>query len=461
MSELIDLANMDGVTPLDPETLEADGIQTVIVAAPDMQGRLFGRRMSPRQFRQRLSGIDGCTCALAWDIEQSLELKVDYAGFHTGWQDFKLVPDLATLRPLGWLDGVALCLADLREQEGGAVPIAPRAILAGQVDRLAALGYDAYVGSELEFYLYRGTYAEARAAGFQGLTPTTGYHADYLISPGNAMEPFFRRLRRGMERSGVELELEQGEWGLGQWEVNVRYGTALAAADNHVLFKMATKEVAELEGLCATFMARPSNDAIGSSGHVHLSLRAREDDAHPFYDHAAPDRLSALYRWAVGGVLHHAADFMAWYAPSVNAYRRVSRDELVAGAGATWGYDNRTVSIRTAGGAPETLRMELRLSGADVNPYLAFAGLLASVAEGIERKLDPGPPVVGNAYGQERRALPADLSAAAAALAGSDAARSAFGDLVVDHYAAVAAHEWQEFMSVVGEWEVRRYFEQI
>ncbi|MBB4660660.1 glutamine synthetase family protein [Conexibacter arvalis] len=452
------LQEMPGRLALDE--LEAAGIETVIVAAPDMQGRLFGRRMSPAQLRRRLDGIDLCTCTLAWDIDQSLELQVDYAGFHTGWQDMRLVPDPATLRRLGWLEGVALCFGDLRDDEGATVPIGPRAMLQGQIERLAQLGYEARIGSELEFYLYRGTPTEARAAGYRGLTPTTEHHADYLISPGNLMEPFFGRLRRGLEASGVELELEQGEWGLGQWEVNMRYGPPLEAADRHALFKLATKEVATLEGLCATFMARPSNEAIGSSGHVHLSLLDRDGGA-AFHDGDGERGLSAAYRAAVGGVLDHAAEFMAWYAPTVNSYRRASRDELVAGAGATWGYDNRTTTVRTVGATPESLRLELRLPGADGNPYLVFAALLASVADGLERQLDPGPPVRGNAYEQERRPLPADLAAAAAALRGSAEARAAFGDVAVDHYAAVAEHEWEQFMAVVGEWEIARYFEQI
>jgi glutamine synthetase len=441
------------------EDLEGQGIRTVVVAAPDMQGRLFGRRMSPEQLRGRLAGFDVCTCTLAWDVDQELGLPLEYAGFHTGWHDLVLVPDLKTLRPLAWHDGIALCFADLREKSGGEVPVSPRSMLLGQIRRLADLGYEAEIGGELEFYLYRGSYEEARADEYRSLRPTTGYHADYLISPGNLAEPFFRRLRDGLESADVPLELEQGEWGLGQWEINMHHARALAAADNQTLFKLATREIAALEGMCATFMARPTNDALGSSGHIHLSL-AGADGGFPFFDPEASDHLSEIYRWAVGGVLAHAADFMAWYAPTINSYRRVSRDELVAGAGATWGYDNRTVSVRTIGGSAASLHLEFRIPGADTNPYLAFAALLASVIEGIESQLDPGPPVVGSAYESERVALPENLSEAAAALRRSKVARRAFGDLAVDHYATVAEFEWQQFMAVVGEWEIARYFEQ-
>jgi glutamine synthetase len=347
------------IAALDPERLEADGYETVIVAAPDMQGRLFGRRMPPTIFLDKLGGIEACKCTLAWDIEQDLSLQVDFAGFDTGWPDLTLAPDLATLRPLGWMDGVALCFADVVDEDGAAVPIAPRNLLKKQVERLAGIGYQPFLGSELEFFLYRSTPEEARKAGYQGLPPTTRHHADYLIAAGNETEAFFRRLRKGLEPSGVILELGQVEWGLGQWEIGIHYDGALTTADAHVLFKMAVKDLAARDGMIATFMARPSTaeigihydgalttaDAhvlfkmavkdlaardgmiatfmarpstaeIGSSGHIHCSLRG--PDSEPvFYDDAAADRLSTTYRWAVGGILDHAPELMVWYAPTV------------------------------------------------------------------------------------------------------------------------------------------------
>ena len=442
-----------------PEDLAEAGVRTLVLAAPDMQGRLFGRRMPVSQFLERPQGIDVCTCALAWDVGQELGLQVDFAGFQTGWHDFRLAPDPTMLRLLGWHDGLAVCFADVVEPDGAPVAIAPRNILKRQIERLKALGYEASVGSELEFFLYATSYDDAQAAGFRDLKPTTRYNADYLVSPGNVLAPFFDRLRDGAERSGVGLELEQGEWGLGQWELNMRHGPALQTADHHVLFKLAVKEVAQLEGMSATFMARPSTAEIGSSGHLHVSLRTL-DGTPAFYDESAERHLSKRYRSAVGGVLTHAAELMAWYAPTINSYRRVARDELVAGSGATWGYDNRTTSIRTVGHTPDTVRMELRLTGADVVPHLAIAAVLASIADGIERELDPGPPVVGNAYERDREPLPDDLREAAKAWRASAFARQAFGDDVVDHYAAVADFEWQQFMAQVTDWEIRRYYEQ-
>jgi glutamine synthetase len=445
---------------LDPERLQADGYETVIVAAPDMQGRLFGRRMSPAIFLAKLAGIEACSCTLAWDIEQDLGLQVDFAGFHTGWPDLTLAPDLNTLRPLGWMDGVALCFADVVDADGAAVPIAPRNLLKTQVERLVGMGYEPFLGSELEFFLYRSTPEDARKAGYQALPPTTRHHADYLIAAGNETEAFFRRLRKGLEPAGIMLELGQVEWGLGQWEIGIHYDRALATADAHVLFKMAVKDLAARDGMIATFMARPSTAEIGSSGHIHCSLRGRDSEP-VFYDDAAADRLSPTYRWAVGGILNHAPELMVWYAPTVNSYRRVSRDELVAGAGCTWGYDNRTVSVRTVGRDADALRLELRLAGADHNPYLSFAALLASISEGLDQRTDPGPPRNGNAYDQVRPPLPGELAQAAALFRASGTARRWFGDDVVEHYANVAQFEWDQFMAQVTDWEIRRYFEQI
>ncbi len=445
---------------LEVDDLESQGIETVVVAAPDLQGRLFGRRMPRDAFRERPEGVDVCTCTLAWDMEQDLEVPgVAFAGFHNGWPDFRLVPDLSTLRPLGWLDGVAICFADIVDQDGQPVDIAPRNLLQAQLRRLRDAGYEAYIGSELEFYLYRNDPDAARRMQYRDLAPTTSAHVDYLISPGNLMEPFFRRVAHGLARSGITMETAQNEWGHGQWELGVRYDAALRTADAHTLFKLAIKELAAREGMVATFMARPSTESIGSSGHVHLSLRDRAG-GFPFYDGEADHRLSHLFRSAVGGLLTHASDLMLWYAPNVNSYRRVSRDELVAGAGATWGYDNRTVSVRTLGSSPSSLHLEFRLPGADVNPYLAFAGMIASVTAGIEGGIDPGPPLEGNAYAQDRAPLPAHLAEASAAFRRSESTRRWFGDRVVDHYAAMADHEWSSFTNVVTEWEIARYFEQ-
>jgi glutamine synthetase len=370
------------------------------------------------------------------------------------------MPDVGTLRRVAWLDGVAACMADVVEHHGGPLlDIAPRSVLRRQIERLAALGYDAYVGSEPEFYLFRPGYDEAREGGYRNLRPTRLTHDDYLIQPANALEPFFRELRGGLIASGIDVELSQIEWGRGQWEMNVAYGPALENADCHVLFKMAVKDLAARNGMAATFMARPSDD-MGSSSHFHVSLRDREG-APAFHEAGAEGTLSAIGRQAVAGVLARAGELMLCYAPTINSYRRAAGRDLVAGFGATWGYDNRTTSMRVVGGSPSSLRMEWRVPGADVNAHIAVAALLASAADGIERGLDPGAAIAGNAYEHDVAPLPRDLRAAAEAFAGSAFAREAFGDRVVEHYAAAAEFEWRAFMDTVTEWEVDRYFEHI
>jgi len=375
--------------------LDRMGIDTVIIAGTDIQGRMFGKRMTPRVFATKVDeGLHICTCVYAWDMSQSLDgLHVDFAGAHTGWHDFALVPDLSTLRRAAWLDDTAICLADcVDENDGSQLAIAPRTILRRQVAALAERQLRAYTATELEFFLYRGTPSELRASGYRSMPPTTDVRADYNITEGNAMEPFFRGLRRALDDSGVPVDVAQVEYGLGQWEINLAYAEPLEMADRHVLFKQAVKDYATRHGYTATFMPRPVTDDLGSSCHIHASLR--DPSGTPLFHDAAGERgVSDALRHAVGGALAHAAELMCWYAPSINSYRRTTSRDF-AGNGLTWGFDNRTVTTRVLTGAPLATRLEFRLPGADVNPYLALAGLLASVIDGIDQRfgLERGKP---------------------------------------------------------------------
>jgi glutamine synthetase len=449
-------------TPLQPADLHDAGIDTVIIAGVDMQGRLFGKRMSTRVFEAKaLSGLHICTCVYAWDMTRSLEgLHVDFAGGHTGWHDFRLVPDLSTLRRAAWLDGTAICLADsVDEHTGELLPIAPRSILRQQVRALGQHGLRAYTATELEFYLYRGTPAELRAAGYRDLAPTTAVHADYNIAEGNGMEPFFRGLRLALDNSGIPTEVSQVEYGHGQWEINLEYADPLEMADRHVLFKQAVKDHAARHGYTATFMPRPMTADLGSSCHIHASLRGPQDDP-VLADAGSEHGVSATLRHAVGGVLAHTPELMCWYAPTVNSYRRTGSQDF-AGNGLTWGFDNRTVTTRVLTGSPAETRLEFRLPGADVNPYLGLAGLLASILDGIQSGTDPGLPHTGNAYDDVPSPIPATLLDAAGAFSRSDFAAAAFGKDVVQHYQAVAEFEWNAFLHSVTDWERDRYFEGI
>ncbi|RJQ82128.1 glutamine synthetase family protein [Amycolatopsis panacis] len=448
--------------PLELSELDALGIDTVVVAGVDLYGKLFGKRMPVRSFRRiGEAGLHVCTCVYAWDVTQDLdELQVDFAGAHTGWHDFRLRPDLGTLRRAAWLEDTAICLADsVDEHTGEPLPIAPRSVLGEQIRRLRGDGLTAHTATELEFHLYHGTPDELRRAGYHDLSPTTLARSDYAIAPGNALEPFFRTVRRALEASGIPVEVAQAEYGLGQWEINLEYGDALETADRHVLYKSAIQELARAHGMTATFMARPLTDGMGSSCHLHASIEDVEG-GHPFYDAAAARTVAPALRHAVGGLLQHTPDLMLWYAPTINSMRRLLSTDF-AGNGLTWGFDNRTTTCRLITGAPEANRLEMRLPGADVNPYLATAAVLASMRDGLSHGTEPGEPSLGDAYAGQDTGLPETLAEAAERFDRSAFTAAAFGKDVAKHYADVARNEWRVFLRSVGDWDRERYFESI
>jgi glutamine synthetase len=447
--------------PLTIDDLETGGYDTVIVCAPDMAGRLVGKRLTPRKFAEfRERGIAVSSCTFGWGISQDIGLEVPYTGWHTGWRDFLLVADLSTMRPAAWLEHTAIVLADIvEEHDRSPVEIAPRQILRRQIEALAADGLTADVGTELEFHLFRDGYDDLRRRGYRDRTPTTIIHADYTVQQVNAWEPFFRTLRNALDASGLDVEMSQGEWGLGQWEINLTYADALDMCDRHTIFKLAVKDVAARHGLSATFMPKPNAGEVGSSCHVHLSVRD-DQGGHPFFDHDADDHMSASMRHAIGGVLAHAGELMAWYAPTINSYRRTNSSDF-AGHGATWAFDNRTVSCRVLGTGASSMRLEWRVPGADVNPYLAVAGVIASIRDGIAHAIDPGPPSSGDAYQQETQKFPPHLGLAADAFLSSEWVAAAFGPAVAEQYGLTAQYEWNQFLDAVTDWELDRYFEVI
>lgn len=452
---------MSVFTPLTIDDLETGGYDTVIVCAPDMAGRLVGKRLTPRKFAEfRERGIAVSSCTFGWGISQDIGLEVPYTGWHTGWRDFLLVADLSTMRPAAWLEHTAIVLADIvEEHDRSPVEIAPRQTLRRQIEALAADGLTADVGTELEFHLFRDGYDDLRRRGYRDRTPTTIIHADYTVQQVNAWEPFFRTLRNALDASGLDVEMSQGEWGLGQWEINLTYADALDMCDRHTIFKLAVKDVAARHGLSATFMPKPNAGEVGSSCHVHLSVRDHQG-GHPFFDHDADDHMSASMRHAIGGVLAHAGELMAWYAPTINSYRRTNSSDF-AGHGATWAFDNRTVSCRVLGTGASSMRLEWRVPGADVNPYLAVAGVIASIRDGIAHAIDPGPPSSGDAYQQETQKFPPHLGLAADAFLSSEWVAAAFGPAVAEQYGLTAQYEWNQFLDAVTDWELDRYFEVI
>ena len=447
-----------GEAALAPEALEREGIETVVLAAQEAHGRLIGRRVSAGEFAAlQEGGVTLPSCVLAWDFAQNMDIEVAYAGMHTGYRDVVLKPDPTTLRRAGWLDATAICLCDFVEVEDHApVPIGPRNILRAQLAWAAELGIEPVLASELEFYLFRPGYEDARRAGYANLEPTLLAASDFSVRGADTYDPFFRRLREVLVGSGIAVEFLQPETGLGQWEVNFGHAGALRMADDHAIFKHAVKLVAQENGLSATFMARPSATDMGSSGHMHVSLRG--PDGPLFHDPEAEHGIGAKMRAAIGGVLRHAPELMLFYAPNVNSYKRTASGDF-AGCGGSWGVDNRTTSCRAVGSRPAATRFEFRVPGADVNPYLAIAALVASALQGVVDEVDPGPAVVGNAYDQVGSELPSNLAEAAAALRAGEFAAARFGADAVDHYARLAEWEAAKYALAVTDWETERYFE--
>ncbi|MET0451463.1 MAG: glutamine synthetase family protein [Mycobacterium sp.] len=452
---------------LDPDSLVERGYHTVVVASPDLQGRLVGRRVPAESFPRIVrQGVEVCTCVYAWDLDQDFSLieknVFPLCGMHNGLPDVTFKPDLTTLRTAAWLDGTAICLADPwdgKRQEF--LPLSPRTILRQQIERFEALGLHPKMGTELEFYLFRNDPRELRKSGFQNLEPTTVVPADFMIHEGSIFEPFFRKLRKDLQDSGIDMEAAQSEWGTGQWEMTFRYGDPLEMADRHAIYKLAVRDSAVAAGLSVTFMAKPINDGQpGSSCHVHFSA-LDHSGAPAFWDEAAESGISDRMLHAIGGVLQEIPTFMAWYAPTVNSYRRANTSDA-AGWGRTWGMDNRTTSVRIVGQSAQDLRFEFRLAGADTNPYLTLSALLASARLGIDQGLVPPTMTAGNGYDSAIDPdLPLHLGDAAKAFAASGFASDEFGPAVVEHIRILLEHEWTTFMRTVSDWDLKRYFDRI
>ena len=450
------------------ERVEAGAIETVVVAFTDLYGRLMGKRFDARFFLEEVlaHGAHACDYLLTVDVEMNPVPGYAFANWERGYGDVHLVPDLATLRVASWLEKTALVLCDVNDAETHAsVAIAPRTILARQVERARALGFTALCATELEYYLYRGTQREALAKGWRGLEPVGHTLEDYDLRQGARTESFHAAARRHLSSSGVPVENSKGEWGLGQHELNVRYTDALSMADRHAVYKQCLKELADQQGLALTFMAKVAAEQAGSSCHIHLSLAHRSG---PYIGRSAfagdepcgPVRGSALFRNVLAGWIAHAEELMPFYAPSVNSYKRYQSASW-APTRLAWSHDNRTAGFRVVG-AGQSLRIECRIPGADANPYLALAAALASGLDGIERALEPPPCVTGDLYAaRELPRVPGNLRDALAAFEASSFAPEAFGAEVVAHYAHFFQSEWEAWEKAVTDWERQRYFERI
>jgi glutamine synthetase len=438
-------------------------IDTVVVAITDMQGRLQGKRFHARHFLDYVveHGTEGCNYLLAVDVEMNTVDGYDMSSWARGYGDFAMVPDFATLRRMPWHAGSALVLADLTWLDADHSPVAasPRQILRRQLDRLADAGYRSYAGTELEFVVYRNTYEEAHRRGYRDLTPANIFNADYSLLQTARIEPLLRRLRNDMAGAGLVPESAKGECNLGQHEVVFRFSDALSAADGHVIYKNGAKEIAAQEGLSITFMAKP-NQREGNSCHIHFSMRGVDDDQPVAYGDG-PAHMSPVMASAVAGLLTTMRDFTLLYAPNINSYKRYQVGSFAPTA-VRWGTDNRTCSLRLVGHSPASLRIENRVPGADVNPYLAIAGMVAGALHGIENGLPIEDAYAGNAYTDASAPhVPRTLRDALDLWEGSDVARAAFGEEVVAHYANNAKVELAAFDAAVTDWELVRGFERL
>ena len=429
-------------------------VDTVLLALVDMQGRLQGKRMTASFFLDDVvdNAAEGCNYLLAVDVEMNTVDGFEMSSWERGYGDFVLKPDIATLRRVPWLPATALCMADLAWEAGGDVVASPRQILKRQLDRLAERGWMANVGTELEFIVFRDTYEQAWHKGYRDLEPANLYNVDYSLLGTARVEPLIRRIRNSMAGAGMTVEDSKGECNLGQHEINFRYGDALTTADNHAIYKNGAKEIAAQEGMAITFIAK-FDEREGSSCHIHCSL-ARDDGTPLFADD------QQLFDRFVAGQLACMREMSLMYAPNVNSYKRFQPGSFAPTAVA-WGRDNRTCPLRVVGHGPG-LRVENRMPGADVNPYLAIAAMIAAGLHGIDSELELEPEYEGNAYvATDRDHVPPNLREARDLFAGSAVAREAFGQDVVDHYLNAARVELAAFDAAVTDWERFRGFERL
>lgn len=437
--------------------VDAGRIDTVLVAMTDMQGRLQGKRADARYFLDDVvpNAVESCSYLLAVDVDMHTVGGYALSSWSLGYGDFVLRPDLGTLRRIPWHDNTACCMADVVDTDGRAVAPAPRQVLRRQLDRLAAHGLRAQVATELEFIVFGQTYEEAWARGYRDLTPANLYNVDYSLLGTGRIEPLLRRIRLDMAGAGMLVEAAKGECNLGQHEISFRYLEALAKADEHALFKTGAKEIAAQEGHSLTFMAK-FNEREGNSCHIHLSLV--DGDGAPAFPDGGRGH-SEVFEHVLAGLLATLPEMMLFHAPNINSYKRYIGGSF-APTTVAWGHDNRTCAFRVVGHGTG-LRVECRVPGGDVNPYLGIAALVAGAVHGLEHKLPLEPELRGNAYESAKPGVPTSLRQAAELFRASALARAAFGDDVVEHYGNFARVELDAYDAAVTDWERYRGFERL
>ncbi len=439
--------------------VDSGDIDTVVVAFTDMQGRLQGKRIHAPFFLSEVvhHGTEGCSYLLAVDVDMNTVGGYAMSSWDTGYGDVVLTPDLSTLHRIPWLPGSVGVLCDVARVGGGDVAASPRQILKRQTERLAAAGMVALCGTELEFIVFNDSYEEAWHRAYRGLTPVNLYNVDYSILGTARVEPLLRRIRLGMSGAGLTVESVKGECNFGQHEIAFRYDDAVRACDNHVIYKNGAKEIAAQEGMALTFMAK-YDQREGNSCHIHLSFRGG-DGSLVMADNEAPNGLSDVGRSFIAGQLAHLEELSLLLAPNINSYKRFVEGSFAPTA-IKWGRDNRTCALRLVGHGP-SLRLENRVPGGDVNPYLAVAGVIAAGLNGIERSLQLESEFTGNAYVADAVRIPTSLNDAKLLWEQSEWVNETFGSEVQAHYANMAAVELDAFGRAVTDWERFRGFERL
>lgn len=434
-------------------------VDTVVVCFVDMQGRLMGKRFHAVNFVETsFKETHCCNYLLATDLEMATPEGYASTSWQAGYGDYVMAPDLDTIRPVPWLESTAMVLCDvLDHRTHEPVPHSPRAVLKRQIKRLEDLGYEAKMATELEFFLFEKSLEEIRKSGFRDLAPISGYNEDYHIFQTTKEEDVMRPIRNHLFAAGLPIENTKGEAAAGQAELNIRYAPALDCADHHSIAKHAIKEIAWQNGRAATFLSKWDMDQSGSSSHIHQSLWKNDEPA--FYDASAKHGKSKLMDHYMAGLIKYAPDYTYFLAPYVNSYKRFAKGTF-APTKTVWSVDNRTAGFRLCGENTAGVRVECRIGGSDLNPYLAQAVMLAAGIKGIEDALDLAPPTTGDVYEDAKAAdIPQTLRAATETLRGSKFLRDALGDDVVDHYTRAAEWEQEEFDRVVTDWEIARGFE--
>jgi glutamine synthetase len=427
---------------------------TVLLMLTDMQGRLQGKRMTAQHFLEEVvaQGAEACNYLLAVDVDMNTVEGYSISSWERGYGDFEMKPDLSTLRRVPWQEGTAMCLADIVWGDHSPVAESPRQILRRQLDRLAERGWEAFAGTELEFIVFKDSYEDAWDKGYRDLTPANRYNVDYSMLGTARVEPLLRRIRNAMMDAELRVENSKGECNYGQHEINFRYDGALKTADGHAIYKNGAKEIAAQDGMAITYMAK-FDEREGNSCHIHLSVRGQ--DGTPLFAEGDDGLLERF----MAGQLATLRDLTLFLAPNVNSYKRFAEGSFAPTAVA-WGLDNRTCALRVVGHGASR-RVECRVPGADVNPYLALSALIAGGLYGIDHELPLEPPYEGNAYLSDKPRVPSSLAEASELFGASPVAREAFGDEVVEHYLNNARVELDAFSRAVTDWERFRGFERL